>query len=129
MMQVTAATSGGSSAGLPANELSGTDDFMTLLVAQLKAQDPMNPMDPSEFMTQLAQLQSVAELQGISDLLSDASLGDAVDLIGRDVQWLDQTTGELREAAVERVEISDGDCRLIAGDTELALEDVLAITA
>lgn len=126
-MQVAAVT-GGTGGALPAQSLSGTDDFMTLLVAQLKAQDPLSPMDPSEFMTQLAQLQSVAELTQIKDLLADASMGDAVGLIGRTVQWIDRETSELTSATVERVEISDGSCRLVAGDMWLALEDVVSVS-
>lgn len=127
MMNVTAATSS-SGAALPTQSLQGTGDFMTLLVAQLRAQDPMSPMDPSEFMSQLAQLQSVAELQKIGGLLADGSLGDAVGLIGRTVQWADPGSGQLRSAPVERVEMAGGECRLVAGDARLALDDVVAVT-
>jgi len=43
----------------------GPDDFMKLLVAQLKNQDPNNPLDTKELVTQLSQLTSVQELQTI----------------------------------------------------------------
>ncbi len=115
----------------PEQSLSGANDFMTLLVAQLQAQDPMSPMDPSEFMSQLAQLQSVSELQTISGLLSgrsDGAVADAVALIGRTVQWLDPETGELLEGAVDRVSITDGDCLVVVGDAEFSLEDVRSVS-
>jgi flagellar basal-body rod modification protein FlgD len=127
MMQVAAAT-GGTNPALPTQSLSGTDDFMTLLVAQLQAQDPLDPMDSSEFMTQLAQLQSVAELTEIKGLLADASMGDAVRLIGRTVEWVDPETSELTSATVERVEISEGSCRLVVGDARLAVHDVVSVS-
>ena len=38
------------------------DDFMTLLLAQLKNQDPLNPMDSSQMMGQIAQLNSLNAL-------------------------------------------------------------------
>ena len=123
----TAATSGGTGA----TSFSDTTDFMTLLVAQLQAQDPLNPMDSSQFMSQLADLQSVIELQNISSLLayqSGPSVADAVSMIGRTVEWADPATGETLEGVVERVTISGGSCLLVVGDTEIALGDVLSVS-
>lgn len=42
------------------------NQFLTLLVAQLKGQDPMNPMQGSEFVAQLAQFSSLQELTQIN---------------------------------------------------------------
>ena len=41
------------------------NQFLTLLVAQLKGQDPMNPVQGSEFVAQLAQFSSLEELTKI----------------------------------------------------------------
>lgn len=38
-----------------ASELGGQDTFLRLLVSQIKNQDPLNPMDSMNFVTQLAQ--------------------------------------------------------------------------
>lgn len=57
----------GSSTGTPAangTTLGGTD-FLTLMLAQLKNQDPTSPVDSNAFLTQLAQL---SEVQGITSL-------------------------------------------------------------
>lgn len=48
----------------PKNEM-GEDAFMKLLLAQLQNQDPMDPMDNGQFMSQLAQFEAVS---GISEL-------------------------------------------------------------
>lgn len=40
--------------------------FLTLLVAQLKNQDPMSPADSTQFVTQLAQFSSLEQLQNIN---------------------------------------------------------------
>lgn len=40
--------------------------FTTLLVAQIKNQDPLEPTDPSEFVSQLTQLSQIETLQSLS---------------------------------------------------------------
>jgi flagellar basal-body rod modification protein FlgD len=105
---------------------------MTLLVAQLQAQDPLSPMDASEFMSQLAQLQTVVELQNMKHLLLQGEtgrmLGEAVSFIGRDVEWLDAESGERRSGTVESVDLSDGSCSLVVGQQRLMVNDVLAVS-
>src|SRR5579871_6410371 len=54
-----------------AKELNG-NDFITLLVAQLKAQDPTSPMDPTQFVGQLVQFNSLQQLIGIKQDLDSA---------------------------------------------------------
>ncbi len=45
--------------------------FLQLLVAQMKGQDPMNPMDGAEFVAQLAQFSSLEELINIRSVMED----------------------------------------------------------
>ncbi len=70
----------------------GRDEFLTLLVAQLKNQDPLNPMDSMEFTTQLAQFSSLEQLYNVNagvEKLSAYQQGmynaQAVGLIGKQV--------------------------------------------
>ncbi len=67
-------------------------DFMKLLVAQVKNQDPSKPMDPSQFMNQLAQLSTVKGVQNLNTSfnslagkLSSSQALQAAGLVGRDV--------------------------------------------
>ena len=53
-----------------ANDALGKDEFMKLLVAQMKNQDPLNPMDGQEMAAQLAQFSSVEQLQNANDTLA-----------------------------------------------------------
>jgi flagellar basal-body rod modification protein FlgD len=53
-----------SSSGVAGATLGGTD-FLTLMLAQLKNQDPTSPVDSNEFLNQLA---SLSEVQGITQL-------------------------------------------------------------
>lgn len=47
----------------------GRDDFLNLLVTQLQYQDPLNPMDSTDFTAQLAQFSSLEQLTNMNDQL------------------------------------------------------------
>lgn len=67
--QQSAVTGADSSASVTAKKDLGTDDFLNLLVTQLKYQDPMNPMESQEFSVQLAQFSSLEQLFGMNETL------------------------------------------------------------
>lgn len=54
----------------PAGGSLGKEEFLQLLVAQMRHQDPLNPMDGTEFVSQLAEFSSVEKLIEISDQLA-----------------------------------------------------------
>lgn len=56
----------------PSNQLTG-NSFIQLLTAQLKAQDPLNPVDPTTFVTQLVQFNQLEQLISINTTLSAAA--------------------------------------------------------
>ena len=55
-------------AATPENTL-GQDEFLTLLVAQLQNQDPLNPTDATEFTAQLAQYSQLEQLFNLNDAM------------------------------------------------------------
>ena len=52
------------------NDSLGKDEFLKLLVAQMKNQDPLNPMDGQQMAAQLAQFSSVEQLVTANDTLA-----------------------------------------------------------
>ncbi len=60
-------TSGGTVSG---GQTLGQEDFLLMLVTQLNNQDPLNPMEGSEFAAQLAQFTSVEQLLSLNETLS-----------------------------------------------------------
>ena len=52
-----------------ANGLGVDSTFMKLLITQLQNQDPTQPMDPSAFVSQLVQVNSLDQLTQINQLL------------------------------------------------------------
>ncbi len=77
----------------------GMDQFLTLLITQLKNQDPLNPLDSADFSAQLAQFASVGQLYGINERLADIQEAlydrgeqqDLIGLIGKTVKADDNT--------------------------------------
>ena len=53
----------------PTNPQGLNNMFLQLLVAQLQDQDPLNPMDPTQFVGQLAQFSELSEVTSIDQLL------------------------------------------------------------
>jgi flagellar basal-body rod modification protein FlgD len=53
----------------PGEDVSQT--FLTLLMTQLKAQDPTSPMDPNQMVGQLVQFNTLGEIMKIRELLQD----------------------------------------------------------
>ena len=72
------------------------DDFLQLMVAQLKNQDPLNPTDSTEYMSQIAQFSSVE--QGINtnsklgQLLINSNISQASTMVGLTLTSADGST-------------------------------------
>lgn len=78
-------------AGNVKNEL-GQEDFLDLMVAQLRNQDPMKPMEDGEFLTQMAQFSTSTGIQELKDSFKSFSESvtsgqtlQAANLVGRSV--------------------------------------------
>ena len=86
------------------SDIMGKQDFLTLLVAQLQNQDPLNPDDPTDFTAQLAQFSSLEQLFNLNDSMAlsvetqkQSDRFATMDLIGKDVSYAGDTfafTGE-----------------------------------
>jgi flagellar basal-body rod modification protein FlgD len=59
-------TSSGSASG----ETISANDFLTLLVAEMKNQDPTQPTDPNQYITQMVDVNSLQQLIGINQGVS-----------------------------------------------------------
>lgn len=122
-----------------ANDALGKDAFLTLLVNQLKNQDPLEPTQNEAFVAQLAQF---SQLEGIEELNENivglavlqqgnallSQLTDSSALIGKSVRFVDPTSGAEREGIVESVKIEEGFAQLNIGGENIPLGNVLEVT-
>jgi flagellar basal-body rod modification protein FlgD len=114
-----ATASGGSSGGAPAVDYNA---FLRLLITQLKNQDPTQPMDSGQFMSQLASFSSVEQgiqtNQKLDSLLAASSLAQADGVIGHTVTSADGSVS----GVVSSVKItSDGALATLADGGTLLL--------
>jgi flagellar basal-body rod modification protein FlgD len=91
----------------------GQAQFMQLMIAQLKNQDPSKPMDPSEFLGQLAQFGTVSGIQSMQNSLT--SLSDAL----RGSQVLGGTSLVGHYVLADASEAVLGDTGSVAGTTQI----------
>ena len=114
------------------------DQFLTLLVTQLQHQDPLDPMDSTNFTSQLAQFSSLEQLTSINDGIgaltaAQNSLQNAylTNLIGKKVGY----EGKAEDGAAKTLYgtvtgvsyDSDGTYFVVDGKTKVALGDVSII--
>ena len=92
--QATKASTGKSTAKTTADAVMGKEDFLTLLVAQLKNQDPLSPDDPTAFTAQLAQFSSLEQLTTLNSSMDTLVASNAssqnlstLSTIGKDVTY------------------------------------------
>jgi len=87
----------------------GKDDFLKMLVTQLKNQDPLKPMDDTAFVAQMAQFSSLEQMQN----MNSATLAtQANGMIGNNVTWTNNKN-EVFEGVVKGVNIVSGESKLI----------------
>jgi len=130
---VTSTASGEQSSGAKAakpDEL-GQDAFLTLLLAQLRNQDPFKPMEDRDFVAQLAQLNSLSQLTEMNDTLTQLSgaqmLTQASTLIGKIVAGM-STTGERVTGLVTGLRLVDGKVILDVDGASVRLDTVHEVT-
>lgn len=113
------------------NDRLGKDDFLKLLVAQLKYQNPLSPTDGTAFVAQTAQLTMTESLQELSKLqqtsLNDANRRSAADLVGKTITY--ENNGAVVEGTVSSALMNGGNPVLLIGKTEVLLGNVLEVRA
>jgi flagellar basal-body rod modification protein FlgD len=126
-MNVTSATDTTSTAtGSIKNTSTNTVDyntFLQLLIAEMKNQDPTNPMDTSQYMSQFAQLSSVEQAMQtntkLDALLSSSALSQADGLIGRTANFTDSSgntvTGKIASVSIN----NDGSIATLEDGTKI----------
>src|SRR5882724_5975145 len=69
----------------PANMQINQTDFLQLITAQMKDQNPLSPSDPTQFVTQLEGMSQVSAMQSMQASMQASSIMNGASLIGHSV--------------------------------------------
>jgi flagellar basal-body rod modification protein FlgD len=112
------------------NEL-GMDEFFKLLTTQLVSQDPLEPMQDTEFISQMANFSSLSQMEAIaqntSGLQEEQRAASLMNLIGKQVVAEDGDGGFI-EGIVERIEWNDGVATPYVGNVAVPFENILQVS-
>jgi len=105
-------------------------DFLKLLVAQMSAQDPLNPESDTDFAAQMAQFSALQTSQAtqanISQIQTAQQVQQANELIGRAVT-LQASNGSTASGTVSGVQINAGTPSILVNGTPYNLSQILSI--
>jgi len=104
----------------------GKNDFLMLLAAQLRYQDPMNPQSDSDFAAQLAQFSTLEQMQNMNDTLSAMASYQAFSLVGKYVIATAYVDGVLTDipGIVDSVFTRNGTTYAWVGDYQVPLSAI-----
>lgn len=118
------------------NEALGKDDFLKLLVAQLQYQDPLSPMDNTQFVSQMAQFSSLEQMSNVAEAITDLTslysqslLYQGAAMIGKTAAYqADSESTELTTGQVSSVRIQDNVLQVQVDDTWVDLGNIVQVS-
>lgn len=106
----------------------GKNDFLNLLVTQLRYQDPLKPVDDKEFIAQMAQFSSLEQMQNMNGSMTKSQ---AFNLIGKAVTatTTDEKTLEVKsvEGTVSSVKMKDGKTFVVVNNKEIDVDSITQV--
>ena len=103
------------------------NDFLTLMVSQLKNQDFMNPVDNTEYVTQLAQF---ATMQQMEELSSYMKTNYVMSLVGKNVTAANiSVSGELQKETgpIQKVSLVNNEYSIYVNGKKFSLEKIMEV--
>ena len=127
----------------PTNSVMGSnstllkDDFLKLLIVQLKNQDPLSPVDDSQFLSQLAQFSSLEQMGNIAQsveelnknmtwLSSQSLLTQGAAMIGKEGVGIDKN-GQQVSGLISSVKWNGDTLQVAIGDELIDMENIIEI--
>ena len=118
----------------PSQEL-GKNDFLLLLTKQLQYQDPMKPVENTEFVAQMAQFSSLeqmtnmnASLEKFANASNQSSQFQALGMLGNTVSAKNADMTEAITGTVDSMRFVDGEALFKVGEKEFQISEIQGVT-
>jgi len=127
----SASSSSASSSTAAVNKLS-YNDFLTMLLAEMKNQDPTQPMDPTQMVSQLATISEVGQAvqtnTTLASLLSSSRLTQAEIAVGSTISGTDVDSGAATSGQITSVDVeSSGATATLVNGKTVTLDDGVTV--
>lgn len=107
----------------------GKDAFLQLLLTQLQHQDPIEPVDNKEFITQQAMFTQIEKLDKINDTLDRSNyMAQVSSLVGKTVD-IAQEGGDIVTGRINSIDFYQDSISLRIGDQEFSPSQITKIYA
>ena len=110
----------------------GQNEFLKLLVTQMRNQDPMQPVSDTECIAQMAQFSSLEQTKTMSADITKLRQGNdflqATNLLGKEVR-LHLGDMAFTKGIVTDLNVKDGEARIIVGDKTYTLDQVNSVSS
>ena len=115
------------------------DEFLQLLVTQLRNQDPLDPVKQEDFLSQLAQFSMLEGIENLNtsvsnqlaiqnDILKLQQFSQAATLVGRIVSYK-SADGKLATGLVDSITVNQNQIQLHIGDQTVGIDGIVEVAA
>ncbi len=110
-----------------------TVDYLQLLTVQLQNQDPIDPVDQEGMINDLAQFSMLEGVENLNtsfeSMLRLQEVTQGVDLVGKTVQYQDDSSGELKSGIVSELMTAGDSINLLVDGQTVSIGNVVSVSS
>ena len=115
------------------NSQVATTDYLRLLTIQLQNQDPIDPVKQEDFVAQLSQFSMLEGVEGLNtsfeSMLKLQEISQGLSLVGKQVNYLNTTTGEMESGKVDEFFVDGGIVNLMVNGKPISVDLIAGVKA
>ncbi len=108
-------------------------EFLHLLTIQLRNQDPLDPVKQEDFIGQLTQFSMLEGVENLNasfkSMLRLQEISQGLNLVGKNVDYADVQSGEIKSGMVEEFYVEQGIIMLVIGGKSISVDLIVGVKA